>query len=56
MFKLNLEDQVSLFMPPTDRVAQLYHQATGFIFIAFYGSQGYGGVIVSLLHAVGFYY
>jgi hypothetical protein len=42
----NLEDHVSVFMCPSDRVTKLYTQATGSLFVAFYGSQGYGGDIV----------
>jgi hypothetical protein len=37
----NLEHQVPVFMPPSDRVAQLYAQAQGSICVAFYNSQGY---------------
>jgi hypothetical protein len=37
-------------MFPSDRVAQLYPQAMGSLFIAFYNSQGYGGDILPLLH------
>jgi hypothetical protein len=29
-------------MSPSDRVAQLYSQAPGSLFVAFYDSQGYG--------------
>jgi hypothetical protein len=47
----NLEQQVSVFMPPSDRVAQLYLQAPVSLFVAFYNSQGYGGGILSRLHA-----
>jgi hypothetical protein len=36
---------------PVDRVAQLYPQAPGSIFVAFYDSMGYGGVILTSLHA-----
>jgi hypothetical protein len=46
----NLEDQVSVFMSLCDRVAQLYPQAPGSLFVAFYDSQGYGGVILTRLH------
>jgi hypothetical protein len=46
----NLEDQVSVFMCPSDRVAQLYPQAPGSLFVAFYDSQGYGGGILTPLH------
>jgi hypothetical protein len=37
----NLEDQVSVFKPPSDRVAQLYIQAQGSLFVAYYDSQGH---------------
>jgi hypothetical protein len=37
----NLEGQVPVFMFPSDRVAQLYPQAPGSRFFAFYDSQGY---------------
>jgi hypothetical protein len=46
----NLQNQVSVFMPPSDRVAQLYPQAPGSLFISFYDSQGYGGDIITRLH------
>jgi hypothetical protein len=45
----NLEDQVSVFMSPSDRVAQLYPQAVGSIFVAYYDSQGCGGGILTPL-------
>jgi hypothetical protein len=45
----NLEDQVSVFMSPSDRVVQLYPQAPGSLFVAFYGSRGYGGGILTRL-------
>jgi hypothetical protein len=35
--------------PPSDRVAQLYPQAPGSLFVAFYGSRGYGGGILTRL-------
>jgi hypothetical protein len=44
------EDQVSVFMFPSDRVAQLYPQAPGSLFVASYDSQGYGGRILTRLH------
>jgi hypothetical protein len=47
---LNLEDQVSVFMSPSDRVAQVYPQALGSLSAAFYDSQGYGGGILTNLH------
>jgi hypothetical protein len=46
----NLEDQVLVFMSPSDRVAQLYPQAPVSLFVAFYDSQGYGGGILIRLH------
>jgi hypothetical protein len=47
---LNLEDQVSVFISPSDRVAQLYHQVWGSRFVAFYDLQGYGGGILTCPH------
>jgi hypothetical protein len=46
----NLEGQVSVFISPRNRVAQLYPQALGSFFVASYYSQGYGGDIQPLLH------
>jgi hypothetical protein len=46
----NLEDQVPVFMSPSDSVIQLYPQAAGSLFVAFYDSQGYGGGILARLH------
>jgi hypothetical protein len=46
----NLEDQVPVFMSPSDRVAQLYPQAPGSHFVAFYDSQDYRGCIPTRLH------
>jgi hypothetical protein len=46
----NQEDQVFVFMSPSDRVAQLYPQALGSLFVAFYDTQGYGGGILNRLH------
>jgi hypothetical protein len=40
----NLEDQVSVFMPYSDRVAQLYPQVSGSLYATFYDSQGYIGL------------
>jgi hypothetical protein len=37
----NLEDKVSVFMSISDKVVQLYLQAEGSLFVAFYNSQGY---------------
>jgi hypothetical protein len=44
----NLEYQVSVLMLHSDRMAQLYPQVLGSLFVAFYDSQGYGGGILSL--------
>jgi hypothetical protein len=38
-------------MYPSDRMAQLYLQAPGSLFVAFYDSQGYGGGILTSFHA-----
>jgi hypothetical protein len=51
----HLEDQVSVFTFPSDRVAQLYPQVRGSLFVAFHYSQGYGGGILTRLH-MGTYY
>jgi hypothetical protein len=40
------------FRSPRNRVAQLYPQASGSLFVASYDSQGYGGGIRTRLHAV----
>jgi hypothetical protein len=45
----NLEDHVSIFMSPMTGCAQLYPQAPGLLFFAFYDSQGYGGDIATRL-------
>jgi hypothetical protein len=37
-------------MSVNNRVAQLYAQAPGFLFISFYDWQGNGGIILTLLH------
>jgi hypothetical protein len=47
----NLEGQVSIFIYPRNRVAQLYSQALGSLFVVSYDSQGYGGGIRACLHA-----
>jgi hypothetical protein len=47
---LNLEHQVCVFMCPSDRMAQLYLQASDSLFVAFYDSQGLGGGIRTHLH------
>jgi hypothetical protein len=44
-----MEDQVSIFMSPSDRMAQLYPQAPGSLFVSFYDSQAHGGVILTSL-------
>jgi hypothetical protein len=40
----NLEDQVPVFMSPSDRVAQLYPKVPDSLIDAFYDSQGTVGV------------
>jgi hypothetical protein len=47
----NLEGQVPVFISPRSRVAQLYPQALGSLFVAFYDSQGYSGGICARFHA-----
>jgi hypothetical protein len=44
-------NQISVFVSPSDRLAQLYPQAPGFLFVAFYESHGYGGGSLTGLHA-----
>jgi hypothetical protein len=39
----NLEDQVPVFMCPSDRVAQLCPQTPSSLFVTSYNQQGYGG-------------
>jgi hypothetical protein len=46
----NLEGQVPVFISPRNRVAQLYHQALGSLFVASFDSKGYGGGIWPSLH------
>jgi hypothetical protein len=46
----NLEGQVSVFISPSDRLAKIYPQAQGSLFVALYESQGYGGGILTRLH------
>jgi hypothetical protein len=41
----NLEDQVPVFISPRNKVARLYPQALGSLFVASYDSLGYGGGI-----------
>jgi hypothetical protein len=43
----NLEGQVPVFISPRNRVAQLYPQAMGSLFVASYDCQGYGGGILT---------
>jgi hypothetical protein len=45
-----LENQGPVYISPTNRVAQLYPQALGSLFVAFYDSQGYGEGIRLRLH------
>jgi hypothetical protein len=45
-----LEGQIPVFMPSYDRVAQLYPQAPGSLFVVFYDSQGYSGDILTCFH------
>jgi hypothetical protein len=40
-----------MFISPRNRVAQLYPQALGSLFVASYDSQSYGGGIQTRLHA-----
>jgi hypothetical protein len=40
----SLEGQVTVFISPRNRVAQLYPQALGSLFVTSYDSQGYYGV------------
>jgi hypothetical protein len=47
----NMEGLVPVFIPPRNRVAQLYSQALGSLFVAFYDSQSYGGGIRTGIHA-----
>jgi hypothetical protein len=46
----NLDGKLPLFISPRNRVARLYLQALGSLFIASYDSQGYGGGIRTNLH------
>jgi hypothetical protein len=48
----NMEDQVSVFMSSSDRLAQLYPQAPDSLFVVFYDSQGYGGGMLTRLHFI----
>jgi hypothetical protein len=47
----NLEGKDPVFISPRNRVAQLYPQTLGSLFVASYDSQGYGGGIRTHLHA-----
>jgi hypothetical protein len=49
----NLEGQAPVFISPRNRVAQLYPQAMGSLFVASYDSQGYGGGLRTSLHTGG---
>jgi hypothetical protein len=46
----NLEGQVLIFIFLRNRAAQLYPQAPGYLFVAFYDSQSYGENIRTRLH------
>jgi hypothetical protein len=46
----NLEGQLPVFISSSNKVARLYPQALGSLFVASYDSQGYGGDIRNLLH------
>jgi hypothetical protein len=46
----NLEGQVPILISPRNRVARLYPQALGSLFVASYDSQGCGGGIRPRLH------
>jgi hypothetical protein len=46
----NLQGHVPVFVSSRKRVARLYSQALGSLFVAFYNSQGYGGGIRTCLH------
>jgi hypothetical protein len=46
----NLEGQVPVFISPRNRLAQLYPEALGSIFITSYNSQGYVGGIQTCFH------
>jgi hypothetical protein len=48
----NLGKQVPVFISPRNSVAQLYPHAPSSLSVAFWDSRGYGGGILSLLHAV----
>jgi hypothetical protein len=46
----NQEGQVPVFISSRNRVAQVYPQAMGSLFVASYDSQGYGGGMRTRLH------
>jgi hypothetical protein len=46
----NLEGQVPVFMSSRNRVAQLYPEALGFLFVVSYDLHSYGGGIRTHLH------
>jgi hypothetical protein len=46
-----MEGQVPVFISHKKRVAQIYPQALGSLFVAFYDAQGYGGDMRTRLHA-----
>jgi hypothetical protein len=46
----SLKGQVPVFISPRNRVARLYPQALGSLFVASYDSRGYGGSIQPSLH------
>jgi hypothetical protein len=48
----NLEEQVSVFMSPSDKMVWLYPQAPGSLFVALYDPQGCGGGFLNRLHTV----
>jgi hypothetical protein len=47
----NLEDYFPIFISPRNRVAQLYPQTLGSLFVASYDSEGNGGGIQTRLQA-----
>jgi hypothetical protein len=46
----NLEGQIPVFISPRNKVARLYPHALDSLFVAFYDSLGYAGIIRPLLH------
>jgi hypothetical protein len=51
---LKLEGQVHVFMSPRNRVAQLYPQALGSLFVASYDSQVYSEIKINFILIVKF--